>query len=136
MLHGEFKIRVFCDNPSFQFILNPNREKKCFRCYSTSHLANECGNEIICELCGQSGHKQSECEGKKEIEQYGDYRYEIAEGRETDPFDIMKPEKKEKEPEKNRDDKVQLTTGATHITKPANGTKKTATNLYKLHYQE
>ena len=44
---------------------------------------DKCQNEVVCNHCGQPGHRQKECDAKKEIEQYGDYRYEIAEGRES-----------------------------------------------------
>ena len=93
---GEFQIRVFCDNgkteckhcgdtshPSYRCPLRPGQTKRCFRCYSTSHLVDKCQNEVVCNHCGQPGHRQKECDAKKEIEQYGDYRYEIAEGRES-----------------------------------------------------
>ena len=84
---GEFQIRVFCDNgkteckhcgdtshPSYRCPLRPGQTKRCFRCYSTSHLVDKCQNEVVCNHCGQPGHRQKECDAKKEIEQYGDYR--------------------------------------------------------------
>ena len=90
----EFPIRVFCDNgkteckhcsltthPSYRCPVKPKREGRCYRCLSTSHNINECSNEIVCKFCSQSGHKEKQCDNKREIEVFGDYRHEINEGR-------------------------------------------------------
>ena len=75
---GEFQIRVFCDNgkteckhcgdtshPSYLCPLRPGQTNKCFRCYSSSHLVDTCQNEVVCNHCGQPGHRQKECDAKK-----------------------------------------------------------------------
>ena len=90
----EFPIRVLCDNgkteckhcnltthPSYRCPVKPRRERRCYRCLSTIHNINECSNNIVCKFCSQSGHKEKQCDNKREIEVFGDYRHEINEGR-------------------------------------------------------
>ena len=91
-----YGIRVFCDNgktackycnktnhPSFRCENRQNAAKRCYRCFSTSHVISECKNEVVCLFCGQTGHRQSSCEEKKELDLYGDYRNDIWEGRQA-----------------------------------------------------
>ena len=73
----EYPIRVFCDNgkteckhcsltthPSYRCPVKPKRERRFYRCLSTSHSINECSNEIVCKFCSQSGHKEKQCDKK------------------------------------------------------------------------
>ena len=41
-------------------------------------------NDIVCNFCSESGHKQSDCKNYKGRQLYGDYAFEIAEGRAAD----------------------------------------------------
>ncbi len=63
---GRFTLRLFGDqnkNPSTQ-----RPQRRCFRCFSLGHLKWECKNEMVCKYCGQSGHKQDECDDYQELE--------------------------------------------------------------------
>ena len=136
---GEFQIRVFCDNgkteckhcgdtshPSYRCPLRPGQTKICFRCYSTSHLVDKCQNEVVCNHCGQPGHRQKECDAKKEIEQYGDYRYEIAEGRESANLEATSSQIKMKKTAPTEEKTDVLITVAADLVEP---TKPTCTPI-------
>ena len=69
-----FELRVFCDNnrtrckyctgtshPYYRCPAKPLNKRACFRCLSTSHLVQDCENDITCRFCGRSGHREREC---------------------------------------------------------------------------
>ena len=53
-------------------------DQSCIRCKCEGHLFRNYPNNIVCNVCSESGHKQSNCEKYKSTQLYGDYAYEIA----------------------------------------------------------
>ena len=82
---AEYIARVYCDDGKTESnqcgdtlhlnykCLRPINERKCYRCYSVSHLIDQFDNEVVCRYCAQPGHQEGRCEAKQEIEEYGDY---------------------------------------------------------------
>ena len=64
--NGKTKCRHCGDtsHTSFKCLLTPRTEKKCFRCFSVSHMIDQCPNGVVCHHCGQPGHRESRCEAK------------------------------------------------------------------------
>ena len=93
---GEFEVRVFCDNNRteckhcgltshmhYKCPARTVREKRCYRCFSTSHMVQECTNDVACRYCCQTGHVEKDCEDHKELtdrKKYGEYYHDIIEG--------------------------------------------------------
>ena len=93
----EFTVRIFCDNnrtrckhctmtthPHYRCPAKPAIERRCYRCFSSSHVIKDCTNDIMCKFCGQKGHKGSKCESRIELnerDRFGDYFHEINEAR-------------------------------------------------------
>ncbi|CAC5377363.1 unnamed protein product [Mytilus coruscus] len=110
---GRFEIRLFADNnrpqrrycsrthhPSYRCDMKPQRQERqryCFRCSSHNHIIRDCPHtDNVCFECGQEGHIKRDCNrNRQNVEkdeqnykitdenEYGDYIYEIREGRET-----------------------------------------------------
>ena len=102
---AEYTVRVYCDNgkteckhceptshPSYKCLIRPRNERKCYRCYSTSHVIDQCDEEVVCRYCAQPGHKEGRREVKQELDEYGDYRNDIAEGRMATQLEKRRPE--------------------------------------------
>ena len=94
---GRFNVRIFsdnkteyriCSNVDHPFYRCPDKDKPktllCSRCKCEGHLFRDCPNDIVCNFCSESGHKQSDCKKYKDRQLYGDYAFEIAEGRAAD----------------------------------------------------
>ena len=77
---GDFDLRVFCDNnrteckhcgltshPHYKYPVKPKTERACYRCFSTSHMVQDCTNDMGCRYCSQTGHSQSKCDEYKEF---------------------------------------------------------------------
>ena len=90
----DYPVRIFCNNgktacrhcgdtshPSFKCLIRPRSEKKCFRCFSVSHMIDQCPNDVVYRHCGQPGHREARCEAKLELHKYGEYKHDIIEGR-------------------------------------------------------
>ncbi len=88
---GKYNLRVFCDNnksrcihctltshPSYACPSKIPKKRQCYKCFSEDHIARDCSNDIVCNFCGISGHKERLCEEKKK-QQYGEYYGEINE---------------------------------------------------------
>ena len=78
-----------CKNVGHLFYRCPQKTefppKMCSRCQSTLHKTRECTNEIVCNYCSESGHKQNDCAEHNLMiakQTYGEYADEILEGRE------------------------------------------------------
>ena len=100
---GRFKVRLFSDNktecrtckevghPFYRCPLKNNPPPKLSgRCKSTTHKTRECTNDIVCNYCNESGHKQKDCAEHKlstAKESYGAYAFDIMEGRQADEDD-------------------------------------------------
>ena len=94
-----FSIRVFCDNektrckfctltshPSYKCPAREVRKRRCFRCHSTSHVVTDCPNDVVCNFCFATGHRERDCDERAEQvekKKYGEYYTEIKEGREA-----------------------------------------------------
>ena len=61
----DYPVRIFCNNgktacrhcgdtshPSLKCLIRPRSEKKCFRCFSVSHMIDQCPNDVVCRHCG------------------------------------------------------------------------------------
>ena len=66
---GDFVVRVYCDNnrtkckhcgltshPHYKCPDKPETQRSCFRCFSTSHMARDRNNDIVCRFCKRPGH--------------------------------------------------------------------------------
>ena len=85
---GDLVLRVYCDNnrtkckqcgltshPHSKCPDKPKTQRSCFRCFSTSHMARDCNNDIVCWFCGRPGHHEREFEDRQELrdrERYGE----------------------------------------------------------------
>ena len=80
LIIGEFDVRVFCDNNRteckhcgltshrhYKCPVRTVKEKRCYRCFSTSHMVQECTNDVACRYCCQTGHVERNCEDHKEL---------------------------------------------------------------------
>ena len=72
---AEYTVRVYCDNgkteckhcgytshPSYKCLIRPRNERRCYTCYSTSQLIDQCDNEVVCRYCSQPRHKEERCD--------------------------------------------------------------------------
>ena len=100
---GRFRIRMFSDNktecrickevghPFYRCPMKNNPPPRiCGRCKSSTHTTRECINDIVCNYCTESGHKQKDCpEYKLTAAQkaFGVYAHEILEGRQASEED-------------------------------------------------
>ena len=68
---GRFRVRIFSDNKTecrickgirHAFFRCPQKNdippRVCGRCKSTEHRTRECTNDIVCNYCDETGHKQ------------------------------------------------------------------------------
>ena len=46
----------------------------------------------MCRYCSQPGHKEERCDAKQELEEFGVYRHDIAEGRIATQLEKQRPE--------------------------------------------
>ena len=75
------------NHPHYKCPDKPQTQRTCFRCFSTSHMARGCNNDIVCRFCKRPGHSERECEDRQEFrdrKRYGEYYSDILEGRQTD----------------------------------------------------
>ena len=85
---GRFNISIYsnkktecriCSNVGHPFNRCPDKHKPktllCSRCKCEGHLFRDCQNDIVCNVCSESWHKQSDCEKYKSSQLYGDYAY-------------------------------------------------------------
>ena len=71
---GSYPIKVYCDNnktackhcgltnhPFYNCPVKPQNTIRCYRCQGTDHVKANCMNDILCLLCGISGHIRKDC---------------------------------------------------------------------------
>ena len=84
---------VFCkckDHPSYACNMKPKRDKICYNCTQSGHIAKDCDNEPRCTFCKQDGHTRNKCADfadYKAKQDYGIYAAEILEGQSANQQD-------------------------------------------------